>query len=222
MRLIGILLSPYVRRVAASLNVLGLPFEQDDVFVFGEPEIVRRYNPLVRIPALVLDDGENLIESSAILDEIDHMVPAERRLTPTEGLARRRVLQATSIALGAAEKAQWAFYEDRVRPAEKVHAPWIAHNDDQVMRGFAHLEAGAEGLGQQDWIAGARSISQADITTAVAFTFAKLARPNLGLAAAFPALAKLTDRCEALPAFLAVPLPSAARLQEVLSQPFVR
>ena len=51
MRLIGILLSPYVRRVAVSLNILKLPFELDEVFVFGEPEVVRRYNPLVRIPA---------------------------------------------------------------------------------------------------------------------------------------------------------------------------
>jgi hypothetical protein len=53
---IGIFLSPYVRRVAVSLNLLNLPFEYDQVFVFAELDIVRRYNPLVRIPALVLDD----------------------------------------------------------------------------------------------------------------------------------------------------------------------
>jgi glutathione S-transferase len=70
-KLIGIFLSPYVRRVAISLNLLNLPFEEDQVFVFGEPDIVPRYNPLVRIPALVLDDGTNLVESGAILDEID-------------------------------------------------------------------------------------------------------------------------------------------------------
>lgn len=221
MKLIGILLSPYVRRVAVSLNLLGLPFELDEVFVFGEPDIVRRYNPLVRIPALVLDNGENLVESGAILDEIDQMVPTQQRLFPSEGPARRRVLQATAIALGAAEKAQWAFYEDRVRPPEKVHEPWISHNDDQVLGGFAHLNAATEPVAQAGWIAGTPSMSQADITTAVAFTFAKLARPHLELAAKFPALAELTDRCEALPAFLGSPLPSAARLQEVLSKPFV-
>jgi glutathione S-transferase len=222
MKLIGILLSPYVRRVAVSLNLLGLPFELDDVFVFAEPDVVRRYNPLVRIPAFVLDDGENLVESGAILDEIDQMVAAHRRLVPTEGPARRRVLQTTAMALGAAEKAQWAFYEDRVRPAEKVHAPWIAHNDDQVLGGFTHLDAAAAAYAQQGWITGTPSMSQADITTTVAFTFAKLARPHLELATAFPALAEFTDRCEALPAFLGAPLPSAARLHEVLSEPFVR
>lgn len=70
MRLIGIYLSPFVRRVAVSLSILELPFEYDDVFVFGERDVVRNYNPLVRIPILALDDGENLVESGAILDEI--------------------------------------------------------------------------------------------------------------------------------------------------------
>ena len=124
-RLIGIFLSPYVRRVAVSMNLLNLPFEEDQVFVFGDPDSVRRYNPLGRIPVLVLDEGTNLVESGAILDEIDHMVSPERRLTPSDGPLRRRVLQSAAMALGCADKAQWAFYEDRVRPAEKVHTPWI-------------------------------------------------------------------------------------------------
>ena len=98
-------LSPYVRRVAVSLNLLELPFELEELFVFKEPDVVR---PLVRIPVLVLDDGANLVESSAILDEIEHLVSRERRLTPSEGLQRRRVVQTAAIALACAEKAQWA------------------------------------------------------------------------------------------------------------------
>jgi glutathione S-transferase len=101
-------LSPYVRRVAVSLNLLELPFELEELFVFKEPDVVRRHNPLVRIPVLVLDDGANLVESSAILYEIEHLVSRERRLTPSEGLQRRRVVQTAAIALACAEKAQWA------------------------------------------------------------------------------------------------------------------
>ena len=94
--MIGIFLSPFVRRVAVSLNILKLPFELEEVFVFGEPDIVRRYNPLVRIPVLVLDDGENLVESGAILDEIDRMVrpgaaaDAKRRPAATARPTNRR------------------------------------------------------------------------------------------------------------------------------------
>jgi glutathione S-transferase len=130
-RLIGNFLSPYVRRVAVSLHLLELPFELEELFVFKEPDVVRRYNPLVRIPVLALDDGANLVESGAILDEIDHMVSPERRLIPSDGLQRRRVVQTAALALACAEKTQWAFYEGRFRPAEKVHTPWIEHNESR-------------------------------------------------------------------------------------------
>lgn len=220
-KLIGIFLSPYVRRVAISLNLLNLPYEADQVFVFGEPDIVRRYNPLVRIPALELDEGTNLVESGAILDEIDQMVSSERRLTPSEGPLRRRVLQATAMALGCADKAQWAFYEDRVRPAEKVHTPWIEHNDRQVVGGLDHLNMAAANIDDGGWLAGTPQISQADVTTTAAFTFANLARPHLDLSRRFPELARLVERCEALPAFLKAPLPTSARLSSVLAKPFV-
>lgn len=221
MRLIGIFLSPYVRRVAVSLNLLNLPFEADQVFVFGEPDIVRRYNPLVRIPALVLDDGTNLVESGAILDEIDHMVSPERRLTPSDGPLRRRVLQTSAMALGCADKAQWAFYEDRVRPAEKVHTPWIEHNDKQVLGGFEHLNIAAAKIDDGGWIAGTRQISQADVTTTAAFTFADLARPHLELSKRFRQLSRFVKRCETLPAFLEAPLPTSSRLSRLLAKPFV-
>ena len=221
MRLIGIYLSPYVRRVAISLSILQLPFEFEEVFVFGERDIVRRYNPLVRIPVLALDDGENLVESGAILDEIDHMVTPERRLIPSDGPLRRRVTQTAAIALACAEKAQWAFYEDRVRPAQKVHTPWIEHNDEQVLGGCQHLNGAAGKTNGGGWIAGTPNISQADVTTAVAFTFAMLARPNLGLAERYPQLARFAERCENLPAFLSAPVPAGSRLTSLLSKPFV-
>ncbi len=221
MRLIGVLLSPFVRRVAVSLNILKLPFELEEVFVFGAPEVVQRYNPLVRIPVLVLDDGENLVESAAILDEIDHMVGPERRLTPSEGTPRRRVLQTTAIALACAEKAQWAFYEDRVRPAEKVHTPWIDHNDRQVLGGFEHLSMAAEKIDNGGWIAGTPDISQADVTTTTAFAFAMTARPKLELAERFPPLARFAERCESLPAFVQAPFPASFQLQTLLARPFV-
>ena len=207
--------------MAVSLNILKLPFELEEVFVFGEPGVVRRYNPLVRIPVLVLDDGANLVESGAILDEIDRMVGPERRLTPIDGPQRRIAVQIAAIALACAEKAQWAFYEDRVRPAEKVHTPWIEHNDRQVLGGFEHLNIAAAKIDDGGWFAGTPEISQADVTTTVAYTFARIARPNLELAKRFPHLSRFAERCETLPAFLETPVPPAPRLRSLLSVPFV-
>jgi len=206
-RLIGNFLSPYVRRVAVSLNILELPFELEELFVFKQPDVVRRYNPVVRIPVLVLDDGAALVESSAILDEIDRMVGPKRCLTPNGGVQRRRVVQTTAMAVACAEKAQWAFYEGRVRPAEKIHAPWIEHNENQVLGGFEYLNVVASKIDNDGWIAGTPTISQADVTTAVAYTFANIVRPELGLAQKFPQLSRFAGRCEALSAFLKAAVP---------------
>ena len=91
--------------------------------------------------------------------------------------------------------------KSRVRPAEKVHGPWVEHNDKQVLGGFEHLNITAAKIDDGDWIAGTPDISQADVTTTAAFTFANLARPHLELAERFPQLARFAERCETLPAF---------------------
>lgn len=209
MRLIGNYLSPYVRRVAVSLHILQMPFELEELFVFKAPETVRRHNPLVRIPVLVLDDGERLVESNAILDELDQLAGPGRCLTPAGGPERRLVVQTTAIAFACAEKAQWAFYEGRVRPAKKVHEPWIEHNERQVLGGFEHLEKMASAVKTDGWLAGTRKISQADVTTAVAYTFAKAVRPQLDLLGPYPELSRFVERCEALPPFSKTPVPEA-------------
>jgi glutathione S-transferase len=205
--LVGNYLSPFTRRVAVSLNALDIPFVLDLVYVFKEPERVRAHNPVVRIPALLLEDRDVVVESYAILDEIDRMVGPERALTPPAGEQRRRVMKITAVALASMEKAQWAFYERRVRPEEKVHQPWIDHNDHQVSGGLRSLEEFAAAAGREGWLAGGAWPSQADITGAVAYTFANAVRPQLNLAREVPALAGFAARCEAMPIFSKAPLP---------------
>lgn len=208
MKLIGILRSPYVRRTAVSLHAMNMPFELDPVPVFDKPELVTKYNPLTRVPALVLDDGEALIDSSVILDALDEMAGPAKRLTPESGTARRHVLKLVTVGLGAVDKAVWSAYEYRHRPAEKVHTPWVRHNDAQVIAGFTYLDAIAAKLGDGGWLAGTDKMTQADITAAVGFTFAKLVRPNLGPPEKAPNMEKFTARCEALPHFKAAALPA--------------
>lgn len=209
MKLIGNYLSPFVRRVAVSLNALDLSFELQALFVFKEPEQVRVHNPVVRIPALLLDNGDVLVESYAILDEIDQMVGTERALTPASGSDRREVMKIAAIALASMEKAQWAFYERRVRPEDKVHQPWIDHNDRQVLGGLRFLDERASKAGREGWLAGRSRLSQADITSVVAYTFANAVRPHLNLAQAVPSLAGFAARCEQMPVFTKSPLPES-------------
>ena len=207
MKLIGNFLSPYVRRVAVSLHALAKPFEMETLYVFQDPEAVRKHNPVARIPTMVLDDGEVLVESYAILDAIDQMAGPERGLTPAAGNARRRVMQVTAIGLASMEKAQWAYYEGRFRPAEKVHQPWIDHNEAQVIGGLGYLDALAEAAGPEGWLAGTAAISQADITAVTGYSFAQAVRPDLAVADKVPHFGQFAERCEAMAMFRAAPIP---------------
>ena len=207
LKLIGSYLSPYTRRVAVSLNALDQPYEFEVVSVMTEQHKVQAHNPVIRIPVVLMPDGEVLIESYAILDEIDQRVGPDKALVPPSGASRRLVMQTTALALACMEKAQWAFYEGRFRPENKVHEPWVRHNDNQVMGGLRFLDALAAKLDPGDWLAGTSKISQADITATVVCSCINLTRPHLNLVNEYPNLVKFTSRCEDLAIFKKAPLP---------------
>ncbi len=209
MKLLGNYLSPYTRRVAVSLTALDIPFELEELSPFKAPELVREHNPLVRIPTLLLDDGEALIESQAILDAIDQLAGPERSLTPTNGRERRHVMKLTAVGTASMDKTVWAFYERRFHPAEKVHQPWIDHNEAQLLAGLSYLDGLAQAAAGDGWIAGTQRMSQADITGVVAYTFANTVRPNLGVADRVPHLAAFARRCEGMDIFRAAPVPDS-------------
>lgn len=203
MKLIGGFGSPFVRRVAVSLNFLGFDWDHEAVSVFESPETVKKFNPLVRVPTVVLDDGEALVESYAILDALDDLVPGAKRLVPAGGIARRTVMRLVAVGTGTMDKAVWAYYEGRFHPAEKVHQPWIEHNDAQVLGGLGYLDDCAKKAGA-GWLAGGDRVSQADITAAVAIGFVNRVRPKLGVLEKFSNLAKFAARCEAMDEFSSV------------------
>jgi len=206
MKLIGLYRSPYVRRVAVSLNILGMEYDNEAVTPFESPEAVSRFNPLVRIPTLILDDGDVLVESYAILDALDDMSPPENRLVPSTGYPRRHVMQLSAIATGTMDKAVWAVYEGRFHPKEKYHKPWAEHNDTQADSGLAYLNEAVlkADCGENGWLGGTDRISQADISASIAYSFTAMARPKLRVAEKYPALDEFAGRMEAQKAFSSV------------------
>ena len=91
MQLIGMLDSPYVRRVAVSLKVLGLPFDLDQVSVFRHFEKFAGINPVVKAPSFVTDDGVVLMDSGLILEHIAEIAP--RRLMPPDRAGHEKALR---------------------------------------------------------------------------------------------------------------------------------
>ena len=186
MKLIGMLDSPYVRRVAVSLKALGLPFELDQLSVFRNFEQFSAINPVVKAPTLVTDDGVVLMESSLILEFV------ARRLMPEGARAVRQV----GLALAACEKSVSIVYELNTRPAEKQHQPWL----DRVVGQLRHAYAALEAEIPEGWFGG-EELMQPQITTAVAWRFTQHTSPQRLAASDFPRLAALSARAEALPAF---------------------
>jgi glutathione S-transferase len=200
MLLIGMYDSPYVRRVAVSLKLCGIAFEHGNWSVGADFERIRQCNPLVRVPTLVLDDGEVLLESSALLDYLDELVGPQRALLPRVGRDRRTALKLMAIAVGAADKAREQVYERAFRPADKRHEPWLARCRTQMHGGLWELERHASERGSGRWLMG-EQLTQADVTTVCAFTFLTEALGLSNQSAPYPALRALAGRCEALPEF---------------------
>ncbi len=201
MKLIGLYDSPYVRRVAVSMRIQGFAFQHVALSVFRHQDEMRQINPLVKVPMLVLDNGEQLIESSFILDYLDGEVPPAERLVPAAGALRRKLLQQCAMALVATEKAIQVYYDTQLRPAEFSYGPWVARCTDQMHEAFGMLDAQPPSAA----LSGA-PINQADITTAVALRFARYVHPTQFPVGRYPRIEQLSLYCEALPAFLETPL----------------
>jgi len=198
MILIGMFDSPFTRRVAISATLLGFSFEHRNWSVGKDFDRIREYNPLGRVPTLVLDDGETLVESAMILDWLDEQVGPQRALLPASGAERRQALNIMALATGAADKGIHIVIERAFRPEEKRHAPWTDRCRVQVNGALAELDRLCATAGERPWLLG-DAICQADITLACYATYLRDAVP-LDLAA-YPALRTRVERCEAMPEF---------------------
>ena len=194
MQLIGMLDSPYVRRVAVSLKVLGLPFDLDQVSVFRQFERFSAINPVVKAPSFVTDDGVVLMDSNLILEHIAHLAP--RSLMPADRAAHEIALRQMGLALAGCEKTVSILYERNQRPAEKHHQPWLDRVTGQLLLAYGALEREAS----PDWFTG-EDLMQPQISTAVAWYFTQHNFPDLVRAEEFPRLAVLSARAEKLAPF---------------------
>src|SRR6202034_1372284 len=169
MILIGMFDSPFVRRVAVSMNLLKMPFEHRNWSVGKDFELIRQFNPIGRVPALVQPDGDTLIESAAILDFLDEAAGPERALLPRAGELRGEALRIIAVAVGGAEKGVSQVYESAFRPPEKRYRPWVERCHTQMHAALAQLERTCQSR-NSEWLIGS-SLSQADITATCVYTF---------------------------------------------------
>jgi len=149
------------------------------------------------VPTLVLDDGEALIESTAILDYLDELAGAQDAMIAENGLDRRRDLRICALATGLGDKAVSLVYE-RVLRKDQLKL-WVERCEAQIGGVLAALEKERAGVASPYWF-GTR-IGHADIMVACALPFTGEGHPALFGATCYPALSAHAARCEALPVF---------------------
>ena len=198
MILIGMLDSPFVRRVAIALKVVGLPFEHRSVSVFRHFDTFAAVNPVVKAPTLVAEDGTVLMDSTLILQHVADLAGPGSRLVAQDIAQRTRDLRLTGLALAACEKSVQIYYERALRPPEKAHEPWLARVRGQLAAAYDALEAETGGLGE--------AATQAAIDVAVAWRFTRHMVPDALDPEPYPRLAAHSAVMEATPAFASTPL----------------
>ncbi|MET4044062.1 glutathione S-transferase family protein [Bradyrhizobium sp. RT6a] len=205
MFLIGQYDSPFVRRVAIALRLYGLTFEHRPWSTFGDADKIAPYNPLRRVPTLVLDDGEALIESTVILDYLDELVGEAKAMLPRGGAERRRHLRICALASGLGDKAVSLLYE-RVLRKEQL-ALWVERCEAQIADVLKALEAERAKVTTPYWLG--ERIGHADVVVACVVRFTREAHPLLFEPSRYPALSAHADACEALAPFQEIVQPLA-------------
>ncbi|MEK9283050.1 MULTISPECIES: glutathione S-transferase family protein [unclassified Bradyrhizobium] len=206
MFLIGQYDSPFVRRVAIALRLYGLAFDHKPWSTFGDADRIAPYNPLRRVPTLVLDDGEALIESTIILDYLDDLVGSEKAMLPRAGAERRRHLRICALATGLGDKAVSLLYERVLRKDQQL-ALWVERCTTQIADVLGVLEAERAKVTTPYWLG--NRIGHADVAVACVVRFTREAHPSLFDASRYPALAAHADACEALAPFKEIVQPLA-------------
>lgn len=205
MQLIGQFDSPFVRRVGIALELYGAAYEHLPWSSFGEWEKFRAHNPLRRVPALVLDSGEALIDSGAILDHLDEVRGRGRALIAAAGPQRRAALRRIALAAGIADKAVSFFYARLFAPA--LDPAFVARTEGQIRDGLTAIEAECAGKTGPWWYGD--TPGHDDIAVACVARFLSEAYAQLVRLEDYPALAAHCAAAEGLAVF------------QKISQPFI-
>ena len=142
------------------------------------------------------------MDSTLILEYAEALAGPGRSLMPASLPERQHALRFIGLALAACEKTVQIVYERNLRPAEKQHAPWLDRVRGQLLAAYAALELEVH---RKPPGAGSKTITQAGITSAVAWQFTQMMLPEIVIAPDHPALRAFSAQAEQLAEFLAAP-----------------
>ena len=188
LRLIASKTSPYARKVRVALAEKKIECEMLEMSAWEGDNPVHAYNPLGKLPVLVLDDGTNLFDSRVIVEYLDLVSPVSR-LIPEPARQRIVVRRWEALADGVCDAAGLVTVEKR-RPANLQSDDWIARQQRKVAAGVDEM---ARDLGDKTWCNG-EAYSLADIATGCALGYLDLRFPELGWRTRYDNLSRFFDK----------------------------
>lgn len=196
MKLIGSLASPYVRKVRVVLaeKKLDCQFELENVW--STETAIQKFNPLGKVPSLVMEDGSVMIDSRVMVEYLDTLTPV-CKLLPPNGRERADIKCWEALADGVLDAAVLVRLERTQRPPELQSEAWIARQMLKVQRGLASM---ADKLGEQAYCAGIH-YSLADVAVGCALGWLLFRFPEIDWRDSHPNLARLYDKLSERPSF---------------------
>ena len=197
MKLISSLTSPFGRKVRVVLLEKKIPCQLQVENPWLPETTVPSYNPLGKVPVLMLEDGEGIsvFDSRVIVEYLDHISPVGH-LIPNEPKSRMVVRGVEALADGVTDAAVLVFLEKK-RPPEQQSADWLILQNKTLFRG---LEALSEALGEKPWYLG-NSMTLADIACGCMLGYLDFRFPEIDWRSAHPNLHKLADKLATRPSF---------------------
>ena len=195
--LVGMLDSPFVRRVAIVLDRYRLTYENLPLMTIGNAEQVAAYSPLKRAPTLIFPSGVALFDSQIIVDHLDETAKPGESLLPTSSEERILCRQVVGIAAGMADKAVAGLYERTFHEEAHRSQRLLSRITGQLADSAAWLEQHAP---SQGYLCGGK-LSHADIMVGTALCFTTESNPDGLDLGAYPALRAWYQRLAELPEF---------------------
>ena len=204
MKLIGSLTSPYVRKVRIVFFEKKVDVDLEIENVWAADTKITHYNPLGKVPCLLLDDGEAIYDSRVIAEYVDTLSPVGR-LIPTESRERATVKTWEALADGIKDAGILARLEATLRPPEQQSPVWV---DRQIGKMKAALEQMSRKLGDNAWCHG-NQMTLADIAVGCALGYLLFRFPNIAWQAQYPNLDALYQKLIQRPSFIETAPPAA-------------
>ena len=202
MKLLYTLNSPYARKVRIVAAEKHIEIALEEVVLAAPDCPVKQYNPLGKVPVLVLADGDSLYDSRVIVEYLDNRTPLAH-LIPQDLSAKIKVRRWEALADGVCDAAVAVMLEQR-KAALAQDAAFIERQLGKVKLGLQVLNddlAENDKVGKSKWCVNG-TFSLADIAVGCMLGYVNLRLSTvINLAADYPNLEHLQATLLKRPSF---------------------